>query len=151
MSQEITGKTVEQELFGRSERLGRTPEYLKYRQAMDLVRKLQPGDPKDPKSDFAYEVFVTVEKLLAIKGEDKLSFYTAIDSLLDHMHGVDGWFELADGRRVTVDLTTNPNKATGKADIIFLVPLDGLDRTTDVTQFNAYAQELAQQVAQHIS
>ncbi len=49
--------------------------------------------------------------------DEVLRFYTAIGSPLDFLHGVDGFFELGE-HIVTVDLTLNPNKVEGKADVI---------------------------------
>jgi hypothetical protein len=146
MSFEITGKTVERELFETVEHAPEAPSYLRYREAIELVRTLQPGNPKDPKPDFAYEVFVRLERLLGIENQERLSFYTAIGSALDHYHGVDGWFELDDGGQVTVDLTANQNKTAYKADIVFHIPGDGLDRTVDAAQFEEHARALAEQV-----
>jgi hypothetical protein len=146
MSFETTGTTVERELFGKAEKLARVPEYLKYKQAMEVVRKLQPGDPTDPKPDFAYEVLIQVEGKIP-DGKDRIRFYTAIGSMLDHWHGVDGWFELEDGRRVSIDLTTNPQKETHKADIVFLVPHGGLDRAVNEAEFLEYTGKLAGEIA----
>ncbi len=142
-----TGSIVERELFGRAEVApGSRYNYLKFPRALEDVRNHQPGDPEDPKTDFAYEVFITIENLKP-ETQGKLRFYTAVNSALDQFYGVDGWFEV-DRKRVTVDLTANPNKKEYKADIIFLVPGDGLDRTVNEEEFLRHTRELAKKVAE---
>jgi hypothetical protein len=141
-----TGKTVERELFGEIslEQRREAPRYLGRHEAFKVVKSIQPGDPKDPQPDFAYEAFIRIEQLLDREGE--LSFYTAVGSVLDRM-GVDGWFELDGEKPVTVDLTTNPEKShKQEADIVFVVPRDGLDRSVDESQFMKYADALSQLV-----
>ena len=142
----ITGKIVERELFGEIKQERReTPHhwpYYDYEASVILVKNLQPFDPTDPEPDFANAVHYRVAEQLSLD-LDQLRFYTAINSPLDHYHGVDGWFELAvTGQRVTIDLTTNPQKGDYKANIIFTVPYDGLDRKVDKEQFNSYVEEL---------
>lgn len=145
---ETTGKIIERELFGEAEfeRLKKFPEYQKYYEAMQTARELQPGDPKDPKTDFAYEVLVQLEKILG--AEDAVGFYTAVGTLLDVRHGVDGWFEHDDGSRATVDLTRDPRKGSSRADIVFPVPHDGLDRQVSEQEFLGHAQALAERIAE---
>ena len=156
----ITGKIVERELFGESkykERTGeRSPEefsFYRYNSCLDLLKKMQPFSPIDPKPDFAKTVHQLIYGRLGLDAR-QLRFYTAIESPFDIKHGVDGWFEVSlrpnTYLRVTVDLTTNPDKALRKfpADIPnFLVPHDGLDINVDREQFLEYSNSLAEQVA----
>ena len=145
----MSGSSIEKELLGEtSERREFNFEnYQKYSEAMEAAKKLQPGDPKDPKTDFAYEVLVQLEDLLG--AEDQIGFYTAVGTILDHMHGVDAWFELDDGRIATIDVTTaRGGKGGAKADIDFAVPHDGLDRSVDEEQFLKFAKVLVARVAE---
>ena len=110
---------------------------------MTLVRKAQPFDPTDPEPDFANAVHATLFERLGLVA-DQVYFYTAVNSPLDYK-GTDGWFEVHRPNRgmtyVTVDLTTNPNKADGyKADIVFLVPAEGLDRRVDRKEFKEFIE-----------
>ncbi len=142
-----TGGTVERELFGRAIVIAPNVPYLDYGAAFQYAREHQPEgtDPTDPKNEFAADVMVRVEKILdADDGE--VSFYTAVGTPLDRYHGIDGWFEYR-GNIVTIDITTNPNKETYKADIVFCVPGDGLDPSVDEQQFTDHANRLAQEVA----
>jgi hypothetical protein len=149
MSFELSGKIVEHDLFGTPERGPKQPDYLPYKAAMELVRKLQPGDPKDPKTLFAYHVYIETERALQLDADaSPLSFYTAVDSVLDYKHGVDGWFELDGGPvRATIDLTTNPHKDRAKADILFTVPSGGYANEEEI---QAAALSLAQEVASRL-
>jgi len=69
--------------------------------------------------------------MLGLDDYSKLKIYTAIGSHLDVYHGVDAFFEVEiNGKlhRVTLDVTFNKNKEDGgRADVVFLVPGDGLD------------------------
>ncbi len=150
-----TGGIVEEELFGKSnfERANRIEssdyKYANMRISFEVLKNLQPFDKTDPTPDFANTVHYHVFEGLGLDAED-LRFFTAVKSPLDRFHGIDGWFEIGDEgdpKRVTVDITMNPNKDTGyKADIIFLIPKGGLDRKVDKEQFLEYSQKLADEV-----
>lgn len=151
MSFESTGGTVERELFDRPKGMAaETPKYLNRREAFRFVREHQPegSDPHDPKQDFAASVMAEVEKILGVSGKDQILFYTAVGSSLDRYQGIDGWYEYK-GTIVTIDLTANPHKDSHKADIVFLVPHDGLDRLVDAEQFESYTKELAMRIADY--
>ena len=153
----ITGKIVERELFGKSryqEVTGEQFEDFKFRepeQAFEFLKTLQPfPDPTKPGREFAYMVHRYVFKMMGLDAS-QLCFYTAIDSSLDRYQGIDGWFEAnlsGGGTRVSIDLTTNPEKERGKADIVFLVPHDGLALKVDKEQFMSYSRELAIEIVE---
>jgi len=133
----------------------RSPEF-KYRepdQAFRLVKEMQPFDPTRPIPEFAYMVRRIIFKELKLSLEAQLRFYTSVESSLDRYRGIDGWFEIDNEDeeiRVTVDITKNTDaKDTGyKANIVFLVPDDGLDRKVDREQFIKYSLELAHEVVE---
>lgn len=145
MERGIGRERLSQELLGGTdlERVKKFPEYLKFEDAMKAAKELQPGDPKDPSADFAYEVLTQLEGLL--DAEDKISFYTAVGTILASRHGIDAWFEVDDGPMATVGIGKR------KADVDIDVPRDGLDRNVDEQQFLKYATELAQVLAARLS
>ncbi len=145
-----TGGIAEKELIGSSgfEKNKEHFEYIPRRQAFEVVKSMQKFDSTDPDPDFANAVHALIFEELGLSAEN-LHFYSAVGSPLDLFHGVDAWFELDNGKRVTIDLTMNPNKDEYKADIVFLVPTDGLDRKVDNNQFMEYSKKLAQEVIVH--
>ena len=71
--------------------------FVFYRDALNLVKKFQPGDPKNPERGFARDLRIAILDELGLTEEkdmDRLEFYTAVGSPLDHWHGVDSFFEL---------------------------------------------------------
>jgi hypothetical protein len=86
--------------------------HMRYREAVDEVRKSQPP-LRTP----------TAAKLVALvsaKLGHPVRFCTAVGSCADVLHGVDGFFELQGKPEfvVTIDLTINPNKDACKADLL---------------------------------
>jgi hypothetical protein len=151
-----TGGIVEEELFGKSQYEGVTHldysdyKYITWRGSFDMLKEMQPSDPTEPAPDFANTVHYYIFEGLGIDASD-LKFFTAVKSPLDKFHGIDGWFEIGEGRnlkRVTVDITLNENKDEHKADIVFLIPNGGLDRKVDKEQFLEYAQALSNRVVE---
>ncbi len=110
MSFEDTGTFFEEVTLGHC---GATYEgYLKWREAVELVRKCQPCKKRPAAQRLEQEVARRFGKFsLAVK------FYTAVRSPLDFFHGVDAFFEFQ-GILVTLDATINPLKNSGRADII---------------------------------
>jgi hypothetical protein len=102
-----TGHLFEEKVLGRCRAIHR--DYLPFRQAADLVRQNQPP-VKAP-------VAVRLERQVSEMLGSTVKFYTAVRSTLDERHKVDAFFELS-GVMVTIDLTMNPHKDSGKADLI---------------------------------
>lgn len=100
------GADFEVEVLGRS--TIKFHGYMTFVDAMQEVRKHQPAR-KAP-------AIVAIEREFEKRGE-KIEFYTAVGTALDLYHGVDGFFVFR-GTVLTVDVTLNPNKIAGKADII---------------------------------
>lgn len=156
----ITGKIVERELFGKSlhskyeqnEEVGGYWERYDFERRLEILKRLQPFQSIEAAPDFAKTVHTLASDKLKIDPK-VLRFFTAVESPVDWMNKIDGWFEIKikDGPmlRVTIDITTNPEKALPKypADIPdFLVPSDGLDRKVDENQFLEYSNSLADEV-----
>ena len=83
--------------------------YMSWREAAKLVRKSQPAK----KTLLANRLEVEVGRQLG----EAVQFFTAVHSAMDVFHGVDGFFEFH-GVVVTIDVTINPRKDCGKADMI---------------------------------
>ena len=102
--------------------------YLKFQDALTVVREFQPGDPTNPKKELARELRLAVADALGVPEDqlDRVRFYTAVGSLLDTIHGVDGVVEVADERGgvsiATLDLSLRREKSESnyraKADIV---------------------------------
>ncbi len=134
------GNLVDSNMFGgtkKTEEQMKTGniEYQQYEDSIKFVKDNQIGEPSDPSAWFANDLHATIAEELGLEDYGQLKFYTAIGSSLDKYHSIDGFFELQvdpenpdDVVRVTIDLTTNPEKNDYRADFIILVPREGLDR-----------------------
>lgn len=154
----ITGKTVERELFGDvcNKCDFQQTAYLPYHWALQDARIHQPWDPTDPQPRFANDVHATIAEHFSPLDYSRVCMYTAIRSSLDHHHGVDAFVECHDNSgttwRVTLDVTTNPQKIhqACKADVVFLVPRDGLDPRFDRELFAETVNDIAWDVIRKI-
>ncbi len=157
----ITGHTIESELFGDTHKVESEKKesghesYLSYHSAMREVRNLQgESDPTDPDPSFANDLHATIAEEFSPEAYEHVRFYTAIGSILDKKHGVDGFIECdIDGQTiiVTLDVTANPQKAEGyKADVIILVPSDGIDKQVDAEEYQDVLTTAAKDIIQHI-
>ncbi len=138
-----------QEAVSSEERAGMTDGYIRFRKAMELVKKFQPYDPANPNKHFARDIRVELQDLLGLTTEeemDRVKFYTAVGSPLDKRHSVDAFIEYTDKSgetfRATFDLTTNPQKQAYKTDIV--VQLKDLpDPNTNKKEYNSAIKEFA--------
>jgi len=158
----ITGKIVEKEVFGKSPETSTETreasgheEYLSFRVAMLEIKKDQDSpeskiDPSDPDKEFANDLHASIAEEMTPEDYERLRFYTAIDTVLDRFHGVDGFmeFDLDGGETIviTLDVTTNPNKLDYKADVIILIPSEGVDRKVDPEEYEEALQKAIQDV-----
>ena len=86
--------------------------YMPWQEAAEQVRKHQPREKRPAAARLEQEVARRLGKF-----GTAVRFYTAVRSTLDQYHGVDGFFQL--GRFVvTIDVTINPEKSAGRADLI---------------------------------
>ncbi len=126
--------------------------YVNYRQSVELVEQHYEGDPTNPAKPLANELRMAVIDELGLETDadmDRIKFFTAIGTPLDHFHGVDAWIEfvpeVGPPRRVTIDVTLNPNKETHKADVIvqeFPDPSENEERFMELV-YDKYAPQLA--------
>jgi len=159
----ITGKIVEREVFGdpaefvegRKKRDFGHEKYMSYRAAMQEVKDIQNNpengmDPADPEKEFANDLHASIAQEITPDDYSKLRFYTAVETALDHFHGVDAFFEvdLDNGKTaiITLDVTTNPNKLSYKADVILHVPSDGVDRKVDPEEYGLVLKKSIKEV-----
>ena len=155
MSLGYTGRLMEEELFSASEKESFSSEYLPYKESIEEAKENQPyEDPSDPEPRFSNDLHATVCEMLGLDDYSKLKIYTAIGSHLDVYHGVDAFFEVEiNGKihRVTLDVTFNKNKEDGgKADVVFLVPREGLDPGSkeDKEEYRNLLDDVALRVAE---
>lgn len=135
----VLGKLIESESFGEIntfryfEDLPEIESYIKFSPALESVKKVQYGSPENPKRFLPRDIKQEIEKLLKqdISSDFKVYFYTAVGSHLDRWHGIDAFFEIIEENKnsviVTLDVTSNPNKDSYKADVIITVSRDGID------------------------
>jgi hypothetical protein len=154
-----TGKIIEREILGKieKERSKERPDvfenlektYLPYKKAMEAVKRMQPFDPSDPEPGFANDLHATIAERLKLEDYSRLRFFTAISSHLDIWHGVDAFFELDSKEKkiiVTLDVTSNPNKDSCKADVLVEIPSEGLDPKEDRIEYMEKIEEVADKV-----
>lgn len=99
---------------------------LPFKDAIEFTKNFQLDDPTNPTRDFARELRLAfAEKLGLEKDEDleKLKLYSCVDGPLD-AHGIDFFISyLASPKQkkefiITFDITKNPKKDSGNADLI---------------------------------
>ncbi len=117
-----------------------------------LFREHYKGDPTDPKGIHAKELRGALIDALDLSEEDfdKVKFYTALGvPAIDHMMGVDGFFEYTDPksgavRRVTIDVTMKHSKENPKADIVISELPDAQQEADEyVRAIDDYAAKIA--------
>lgn len=150
-----TGGLMEQEIFGNAlnnEELERLKSIkMRMPDALEAVRNHQEGDdPSDPETPFANDLHASIADSLKLEDYGDLKFYTAVGSVVDRM-GVDAFFDIKDknGKIVTVtlDVTMNPDKVDGwRADVIILMPSDGLDPKLDKVAYREKIKEVAEKI-----
>lgn len=127
----VTGKRIEEELFGRAVLEDKVPQYESYVKALAII-KTMPNNicPTNPVRDFAKLLRLEVANILCPQELVNIRFFTAVGSSFDRWHGVDAVIEYitdaGDLVIATIDITKKTAKPDGKADIIFTVPKDGL-------------------------
>lgn len=127
-----TGRLREEEVLGVC--LAVHYEWLPWQKAMELARKHQPR----AKTAAA----LLLEQELRKEFGTAVSYFTAVRSTLDQIHGVDAFIECR-GVIVTLDFTTNPDKDSCKAHI--LVTED------DVTDIHVLAGRVARELKSQLS
>ncbi|NQV93075.1 hypothetical protein HQ403_01080 [Candidatus Kaiserbacteria bacterium] len=98
--------------------------YVSFRESCAMVRTHQPAALPIG----ARRLRNRVAEQIGTEGE-RVKLFTAVGTPLDLFHGVDAFFEF-DGHVITIDLTINPHKDSGKAHFI----LTGDDITTNLPE-----------------
>ena len=144
----VTGKIIERELLGevKKEKYEKYMEssYLPREIAMKVTKECQPARMKD----FAASLLAAIKEKLSLEKED-IKFFTSVESHLDYHHGIDAFFEIKVGDKeevITFDITKNPNKDVKEAEVIGLVPADGLDKEVDEFEFNEQVDIISNQI-----
>ena len=101
------GCQFEEEVLGRC--MVRYSGYMQWAKAAQLVRNHQPARKT--------EILAALEREFERRVGEQVPFYTAVGSSMDFDHGVDGFCEFR-GVVVTIDVTKNPEKTCGKADVV---------------------------------
>ena len=150
-----TGRLLEEESFGRpllSE--DEKKRYMKYKEAMNLVKDKQAFEPGDPDPRFANDLHASIAEKLKLDDYGKLKFFSSVDSPLDYYHGVDAFFEVEgkDGKKriVTIDISGNSKKDKGKADVLINMPMDGLDPKEDRDDYIKKIKEATSEIADRL-
>lgn len=134
---EINGRLFETTTLGRCAAI--CQGYAPWREAVEQVRKHQPREKRPAALRLEKEVARYFGKLgMSVK------FYTAVHSAMDFYHGVDAFFEFR-GVLVTIDVTINPNKNSGKADVI--VQADDFENLPALA--GRIAREFASKIRKH--
>lgn len=107
----------------------RQADSLPFREALELSKKFQPGDPTNPRKAFAKTLRLALAEKLGVKPDEQknIKIFTSIGGPLD-AHGIDGFISyvcpIKDGQEkefmVSFDITKNPDKDAQmmKADLL---------------------------------
>ena len=131
--------------------------YLKFQDALAVVREFQPWDPTNPQKELARELRLAVAEALDVPEEklDTVRFYTAVGSLLDSIHGVDAIIEVTDDRgqvsSATLDLSLRREKTAAdyraKADVVIGdLPDPNEEEAAYLAAVETSAKELAERI-----
>lgn len=121
-----------------------------------LFKEHYKGDPTDPKGIHAKELRGALIDAMDLGEDDfdNLEFYTALGiPVIDHMMGVDGFFEFEDQksgqrRRVTIDVTMKRSKDSPKADVVIGELPDANQESDDyIRAIDDYAGQIARRLA----
>jgi hypothetical protein len=150
-----TGRLTEDELFKAvkkdkhdERRLElKDQRYVNFRKSVEIAKACQPYDDIEQMPDFARDLLRQVRRKLEQKECKDVEFFTAVGSYLDSIHGVDAFIEARtkEGKviRITYDCTINDSKGEyGKADVVFLVPRDGIDKRDNKEEYDAVLSDV---------
>lgn len=164
----LSGGMIEHEVFGSVDKkkyfkevTGRDPQsekefrkfisnsYINFQEALDLAKRCQSYDNSDPEPRFANDLHAHLAEKIGLEDYSELKLYTAVGSQLDYWHGIDGFFEFKhEGKtiRVTIDVTSNPQKDKTKADVLLYIPAEGLDPKLDKVKYSSKIGEAADDI-----
>ena len=154
------GRLVERDLLG--EVRGEMPYqegYVPYKEAQRWVMSNQPAQPTNPIKPFAHELRIALLDCLGFQTRvqfNKVRFYTAVGSALDHWHGIDAFIQVdADedlrvpSGLITLGVTTrDKSDESFNTDVEIWVPNEGLDEISK--KFDNGVQKVAKAIAKHL-
>lgn len=131
--------------------------YVPFKQAVELAKKFQPGDPTNPKKDFLRELRIELIDKLGLESEkaaDGLKVYTAVKTPLDAYHGADAFVTFSKGGKeivITLDASLRQDKITGldksKADVLIgELPMPEEDEDAYLEAIGDIADKVARQI-----
>ncbi len=132
-----TGKDVESGFLS----MPFVPSGTKCEDFSDALEQVKANQPPQLNA-FTRSLVQSLRELMKIKEGVPLNYYTAVGTHLDFCYGIDAFFEIGP-LRVTIDVTTNPNKENRKADIIVYV---GVDAEGNIIFTEADKAQLAQKM-----
>lgn len=111
----VTGSQFEEEFLSVAKmRVTWNGEYIPYRKSMDLIRMNQ--EPNSALCGAGLRFRDAVASHLNV-GIEEVRVYGSLHTCLDEKHGIDMFIDFR-GITITIDLTSNPQKAGYKADVI---------------------------------
>lgn len=111
----VTGSQFEEEFISVAKiKVTWNGEYIPYRRSMDLIRRNQA--PSSALCEAGIKFRDAIAEHLNV-GIDEVRVYGSLHTCLDEKHGIDMFIDFR-GTTITIDLTSNPQKAGYKADII---------------------------------
>lgn len=121
MNTRISGKLFEWDVLGRGRAWWDGQTRVRFYEAVRKTKTHQPAgwDPSDPPTRLANDLHALVAEELGLKNYSELALFNSLDTPLDYFFGTDCFFEFR-GWVVSVDITTNPEKQSYKANVIAL-------------------------------
>ncbi len=140
--------------------------YIPFEESRAFVEKAYPLDPHNPAKPFAKELRLKIARALGLHTKEELSrirLYSALNSPLDRLHGIDAYFIYDDPYAgeivITIDETENPSKidetSATKTDILMhgVVAEPELDKGLFTQSVAHWAEEISRiikrKVAEH--
>lgn len=132
-----------QKVFQNTLDLADKDKYINFKTSMELVEKIQLGDPENPRSFFAKALLNRIKERFAEKYS--LKFFSAVGTHFDVVHKIDGFFKLysiENGEELacaTVDITGRESKDISKANVLIKVTREEkekLDPSTNNERFD---------------
>jgi hypothetical protein len=111
----VTGSQFEEEFISIAKmKVTWNGEYMSYHRSMDLIRRNQ--EPNSALCEAGIKFRDAIASRLNV-GIEEVRVYGSLHTCLDEKHGVDMFIDFR-GMTITVDLTSNPQKAGYKANVI---------------------------------
>jgi len=127
--------------------------YLSRNDSMNLIEDYYDASTAEHDSDWENDLHFLLAEELGVENSE-IKIYNATGTPLDTFHGVDFYVQFS-GHTITVDITFNPNKASGyKADVILYWD-PKIDKVDNFSQYESgleyYARLIANQFKKQIT